>query len=80
MSNNTRRKPTAFRVEEVEVFVPPEPVRSEEPPLPAPQVRAVPDLKRGLKWGSIFLGALGLRLGLMGYQECIETARLASQV
>lgn len=59
MSNNTRRKPTAFRVEEVEVFVPPEPVRSEEPPLPAPQVRAVPDLKRGLKWGSIFLGALG---------------------
>ena len=59
MSNNTRRKPTAFRVEEVEVFVPPEPVRSEEPLLPAPQVRAVPDLKRGLKWGSIFLGALG---------------------
>ena len=59
MSSNTRRKPTAFRVEEVEVFVPPELAPSEERPLPAPQVRAVPDLKRGLKWGSIFFGALG---------------------
>ena len=59
MNNNTRRQPAAFRVEEVEVFVPPEPPLSEERPLPAPQVRAMPDLKRGLEWGSIFFGALG---------------------
>ena len=59
MNNNTRRQPAAFRVEEVEVFVPPAPPLSEERPLPAPQVRAMPDLKRGLEWGSIFFGALG---------------------
>ena len=59
MNNNTRRQPAAFRVEEVEVFVPPEPPLSEERPLPVPQVRAMPDLKRGLEWGSIFFGALG---------------------
>ena len=59
MTKNSRRKPAAFRVDEVEVFVPPEPPLSEERSLPAPQVRALPDLRRGLKWGSIFLGALG---------------------
>ena len=59
MNNNTRRQPAAFRVEEVEVFVPPESPLSEERPQPEPQVRAMPDFKRGLKWGSIFFGALG---------------------
>ncbi len=59
MSKNLRRKPRVFRVEEVDVFVAPEPAPSEERSAPAPQVRALPDLKRGLKWGSIFLGALG---------------------
>jgi len=61
MSKTTSRKPASFRVEDVEVFVPPEPasVPAEERSLPAPQVRALPDLGRGLRWGSIFLGALG---------------------
>jgi len=62
MTKSTRRKPAAFRVEEVEVFVPPEPpppTVTAEPSLPAAQVRALPTLERGLHWGSIFLGALG---------------------
>ena len=61
MTKSPRRKPTSFRVEDVEVFVPPEPpvpsVAAE--PLPAARVRALPNLERGLRWGSIFLGALG---------------------
>jgi putative membrane protein len=65
MNKNLRRKPMAFRVEEVEVLVPPEPAPLEERTLPAPQVRALPDLRRGLKWGSIFLGALGGLVGLI---------------
>ncbi|MEZ5827911.1 MAG: TIGR01620 family protein [Hyphomicrobiales bacterium] len=62
MTKSTRRKPAAFRVEEVEVFVPPEPTPpavTAEPSVPAAQVRALPTLERGLHWGSIFLGALG---------------------
>jgi putative membrane protein len=61
MNKSSRRKPAAFRVEEVEVFVPPAgppPLASE--PVPLPRARAMPDLGRGLRWGSIFLGALGL--------------------
>jgi putative membrane protein len=67
MSKSRPRKPTAFRVEEVEVFVPPEPPAppSEASPLPAPRVRALPDLRRGLRWGSILLGALGGLVGLI---------------
>jgi len=61
MTKSSPRKPASFRVEDVEVFVPPEPtaIPAEERGLPAPRVRALPDLRRGLRWGSIFLGALG---------------------
>ncbi len=62
MTKSSRRKPAAFRVEEVDVFVPPEPVPptvSAEPAPPAARVRALPNLERGLRWGSIFFGALG---------------------
>jgi putative membrane protein len=62
MSKSQPRKPTAFRVEEVEVFVPAvsaPPITSEPATLPVPRGRAMPDLGRGLRWGSIFIGALG---------------------
>jgi len=60
MNKSSRRKPAAFRVEEVEVFVPPEPAAPAFPAEPADaRVRALPNLERGLRWGSIFLGALG---------------------
>jgi putative membrane protein len=68
MSNKARRKPTAFRIEDVTVFEPPEPpppALSEEPLPPAAQVRALPALDRGLRWGSIFLSALGGLVGLL---------------
>ena len=67
MSKKTHRKPAAFRVEEVEVFVPPVmPDLAAEPvPLPVPRARAMPDLGRGLRWGSIFIGALGGLVGLL---------------
>ena len=69
MSKRQHRKPGAFRVEDVEVFVPPAPGPG-APPLadevvPLPRVRALPDLKRGLRWGSIFLGALGALVSLL---------------
>ncbi len=49
MSKKTHRKPAAFRVEEVDVFVPPTlPDRGGEPvALPVPRSRTVPDLGRG---------------------------------
>jgi putative membrane protein len=60
MNKSPRRKPAAFRVEEVEVFVPPEPEHAAVPAEPPDaRVRALPNLERGLRWGSIFLGALG---------------------
>ena len=65
MTKTPRRKPAAFRVEEVEVFVPPELPAVPAGQLPEPRVRALPDLGRGLKWGSIFLGALGGLVGLV---------------
>ena len=69
MSKRQHRKPGAFRVEDVEVFVPPAPAPS-VPPLageavPVPRARALPDLERGLRWGSIFLGALGALVSLL---------------
>ncbi|MFO7478395.1 MAG: TIGR01620 family protein, partial [Methyloceanibacter sp.] len=66
MTKKVHRKPAAFHVEDVEVFTPP--LAPETPPEPAPvpvRVRALPDLGRGLKWGSIFLGALGGLVGLL---------------
>jgi putative membrane protein len=60
MSKKEYRKPAAFRVEEVEVFTPaPLPEEAAPVPLPAGGSRAVPDLARGLRWGSVLLGALG---------------------
>ncbi len=60
MSKKVHRKPAAFPVEEVEVFVPPAaPLAAEPAPLPVPRLRTMPDLGRGLRWGSILLGALG---------------------
>jgi putative membrane protein len=66
MSKKAHRKPTAFRVEEVEVFTPPTvPVAGEAAPLPVQRLRTVPDLGRGLRWGSLFLAALGGLVGLL---------------
>jgi putative membrane protein len=67
MSKSRPRNPTAFRVEEVQLFVPPEPTApaAEASQLPAPRVRALPDLRSGLRWGSILLGALGGLVGLI---------------
>ncbi|HEV7463168.1 MAG TPA: hypothetical protein VGN85_04565, partial [Methyloceanibacter sp.] len=61
MSKKERRRPTAFRVEDVELFEPPvsQPIAAETVPLPVPRVRAIPDLGRGLRWGTILMGALG---------------------
>ncbi len=65
MTRPTRRKPASFRVEDVEIFEPPEqPAAPEEPVTPA-EIRALPALERGLRWGSIFLGALGSLIGLL---------------
>ena len=64
MSKKTQRRPAAFRVDEVEVFAPPQ-IAAEPVPLAAPRVRAVPDLGRGLRWGSILLGALGGLISLI---------------
>jgi putative membrane protein len=61
MSRPARRKPASFRVEDVEVFEPPEAIPATLPaePTPPAQVRTMPNLERGLRWGSIFLAALG---------------------
>ena len=66
MSKKAHRKPAVFDVEEVEVFVPPAvpDIVDETAPVPA-RVRVMPDLSRGLKWGSIFLSALGALVGLL---------------
>lgn len=62
---NKGRKPASFRVEDVEVFEPPEPPPPPaEPSLPS-DARSLPTLERGLRWGSIFLGALGGLVGLL---------------
>ncbi len=66
MSRKTHRKPAAFEVEEIEVFTPqPTPVLPESETLPAPAPRAVPDLGRKLRWGTIFISGLGALLSLL---------------
>ena len=61
MSKTSNRKPTAFKVEEVELFEPSvaTPLPVEPTPLPVSRVRALPALDRGLRWGSILFAALG---------------------
>lgn len=66
MTAPKRRKPAAFRVEDVDVFVPPEPPAAETLPTPTDaQTRMLPNLDRGLRWGSIFLAALGGLISLI---------------
>ena len=66
MSKKAPRKPAAFRIEEVEVFTPPAPPAVAEPEsLPVARGRTLPDLGRGLRWGSILIGALGGLIGLL---------------
>jgi putative membrane protein len=66
MSKKAHRKPAAFRIEEVEVFTPPSPPAPAEPEsLPVARGRTLPDLGRGLRWGSILIGALGGLIGLL---------------
>lgn len=67
MSNTHRRKPTSFRLEEVEIATPvtPAPITADPVRLPpAPRLRGVPELGRGLRWGSLLLGALGALVSL----------------
>ena len=60
MSKTVHRKPAAFRVEDVEILVPPVVSAEVEPAsLPRPRARAMPDLGRGVRWGSILFAALG---------------------
>ena len=66
MSKKAPRRPAAFRIEEVDVFTPPPPPAVAEPEsLPVARGRTVPDLGRGLRWGSILIGALGGLIGLL---------------
>jgi putative membrane protein len=59
MSKPKTRKPTSFRVEDVEIITTPIAPSLSEPTLPVPRIRNVPALERGLRWGSILLGAVG---------------------
>ncbi len=59
------RKPASFRVEDVEIVMPPEPENLPEAPHTDAEVSSLPGLERGLRWGSIFLGALSGLIGLL---------------
>jgi putative membrane protein len=66
MSKKAHREPAVFRIEEVDVLVPPAPTAVTEPEsLPVARGRTLPDLGRGLRWGSILIGALGGLIGLL---------------
>jgi putative membrane protein len=65
MSKKGQRKPAAFRVEDVDLVAPPAPPAVAEPEQVPVRMRALPDLGRGLRWGSIFIGALGGLIGLL---------------
>jgi putative membrane protein len=64
MSKKGHRKPAAFRIEEVDLVLPPAPQPLEPVQIPV-RVRSLPDLGRGLRWGSILIGALGGLIGLI---------------
>jgi putative membrane protein len=57
MSNPKMRKPTSFRLEEVDIVATPSALP--EPTLPVSRIRNVPALERGFRWGSILLAAVG---------------------
>ena len=66
MSKKDTANPPLSGVEEVEVFAPPGAPDAAEPrSLPVPRLRTMPDLGRGLRWGSILLGALGGLVSLL---------------
>ena len=60
-----RRKPASFRVEDVEIVMPPKLAPLPDEPETEAEVTGLPKLERGLRWGSIFLGALGGLIGLL---------------
>ncbi len=64
------RKPASFRLEEVEVStvpigVPPPPLGVRSDLLPVSRMREVPQLERGLRWGSILLVSVGGLVALL---------------
>ena len=65
MTKTARRKPASFRVEDVEIVMPPEPAPLPDAPETQAEVKDLPKLERGLRWGSIFLGALGGLISLL---------------
>lgn len=65
MTKTPHRKPASFRVEDVEIVIPPEPAPLPDAPEAPAEVKDLPKLERGLRWGSIFLSALGGLIGLL---------------
>jgi len=64
MTKPSRRLPASFRVEDVEIVMPPEPALPYAPDTQS-EAKDLPKLERGLRWGSIFLGALGGLVSLL---------------
>lgn len=64
-ATTSRRKPASFRVEDVEIVMAPEPEPLPGTPETEAEVAGLPKLERGLRWGSIFIGALGSLIGLL---------------
>jgi putative membrane protein len=61
------RKPASFRVEEIGLVTAPiaPPFPGEAEALPAPRVQGLPQLERGLRWGSVLFTALGALVTLV---------------
>jgi putative membrane protein len=65
MTQKGHRKPAAFRIEELDLVLPPAVPPAREPVQVPVRMRTLPDLGRGLRWGSILIGALGGLIGLI---------------
>jgi putative membrane protein len=65
MTKKAQRKPAAFRIEDVDLVPLPAAPAAPEPVQVPVRVRALPDLGRGLRWGSILIAALGGLIGLL---------------
>jgi putative membrane protein len=65
MTKKGQRKPAAFHIEDVDLVPLPAAPPAPEPVQVPVRVRALPDLGRGLRWGSILIGALGGLIGLL---------------